>query len=149
LACVKAGVPIISVIIGEGGSGGAIAIATANYVIMMEHAFYSVISPEGCASILWKTAKANAQAAMEQKLTADDLFKFGIIDEIVQEPVGGAHRHGKEAIDNVLEQIEARLTNMKFRDASNFRTEREERFLKFGEKLTPLKRFEEYANPSR
>jgi acetyl-CoA carboxylase carboxyl transferase subunit alpha len=149
LACIKARVPIVSVIIGEGGSGGAIAIATANHVIMLEHSFYSVISPEGCASILWKTAKANAQAAVEQKLTAGDLFKFGVIDEIIQEPVGGAHRNKKRTISSVLEQIEEQLGNMTSRENDDLRVEREERFLKFGEKLTPRQKFEEYANPTR
>ena len=92
------GVPNVAVILGEGGSGGAIAIATANRVLMLEHAIYSVISPEGAASILWHdTAKAQ-DAATNMKITAEDLMRFGVIDEIVPEPVGGAHRDPAAAI---------------------------------------------------
>lgn len=86
-ACARARVPIISVVIGEGGSGGAVAIATANRVLMLEHAFYSVVSPEGCASILWKTAAAKEAAAEAQKLTAQDLFQLGVIDRVIQSPL--------------------------------------------------------------
>src|ERR1700736_6630166 len=97
-ACLGLGVPNIAVILGEGGSGGAIAIATANRVLMLEHAIYSVISPEGAASILWRdTAKAQ-DAATNMKITADDLMRFAVIDEIVREPKGGAHRDPKAAI---------------------------------------------------
>src|SRR5262249_52375778 len=97
-ACLNLGVPNVAVVVGEGGSGGAIAIATANRVLMLEHAIYSVISPEGAASILWRdTAKAQ-EAATNMKITAQDLIKFGVIDEIVPEPVGGAHRQPTLAI---------------------------------------------------
>ena len=97
-ACLMLGVPNVAVILGEGGSGGAIAIATANRVLMLEHAIYSVISPEGAASILWHdTAKAQ-DAATNMKITAEDLMRFGVIDEIVPEPVGGAHRDPAAAI---------------------------------------------------
>ncbi|MDR0625527.1 MAG: acetyl-CoA carboxylase carboxyltransferase subunit alpha [Holosporales bacterium] len=134
LACVRANVPIISVIIGEGGSGGAVAIATANYVMMLEHSFYSVISPEGCASILWKTAKANASAAAEQKLTAQDLYRLRIIDEILPEPVGGAHRDKAAAIKIVLDAIDRQLARFQPGEEANFKRDRAARFLKFGEK---------------
>jgi acetyl-CoA carboxylase carboxyl transferase subunit alpha len=135
LACVKANVPIISVVIGEGGSGGAIAIATANKVMMLEHSIYSVISPEGGASILWKTAKANEQAAVEQKLTAQDLLKLGVIEEILPEPLGGAHRDKKSTIQMVLRAIKAQLADVML-NVTDFKKHREERFLLFGEKNT-------------
>ena len=104
-ACLMLGVPNIAVILGEGGSGGAIAIATANRVLMLEHAIYSVISPEGAASILWHdTAKAQ-DAATNMKITAEDLIRFGVIDEIIPEPVGGAHRDPAAAIAATGEAI--------------------------------------------
>jgi acetyl-CoA carboxylase carboxyl transferase subunit alpha len=132
LACVRARVPIVSVIIGEGGSGGAVAVATANVVMMLEHSFYSVISPEGCASILWKTAKANESAAAEQKLTAQDLYKLKIIDEILPEPVGGAHRDKRATIREVLGAVERQLTKLQQGGGVDFKRERAARFLKFG-----------------
>jgi acetyl-CoA carboxylase carboxyl transferase subunit alpha len=98
-------VPIISVIIGEGGSGGAIAMATADYVLMFEHSVYSVISPEGCASILWKDDTKASVAAETQKLTASDLFALGIVDSVIKEPVGGAHRNKAEAIFNLKKEV--------------------------------------------
>ena len=97
-AALALGVPLVSVIIGEGGSGGAIAIATANSVLMLEHAIYSVISPEGAASILWRDAARAKDAAAALKITAQDLKKLGVIDEIVGEPLGGAHRGRADAI---------------------------------------------------
>jgi acetyl-CoA carboxylase carboxyl transferase subunit alpha len=104
-ACLSLGVPNVAVILGEGGSGGAIAIAAANRVLMLEHAIYSVISPEGAASILWRdTAKAE-EAATQMKITADDLMRLGVIDEIVPEPIGGAHRDPKAAIRSVATAI--------------------------------------------
>jgi acetyl-CoA carboxylase carboxyl transferase subunit alpha len=108
-ACVRAKVPIISVIIGEGGSGGAVAIAAANRVLMLEHSVYSVISPEGCASILWKTSAANELAATAQKLTAQDLMELGVIDKIISEPIGGAHRDKNLTIGNVTESLTIEL----------------------------------------
>ncbi|KAB2836898.1 MAG: acetyl-CoA carboxylase carboxyltransferase subunit alpha [Caedimonadaceae bacterium] len=102
-------VPVITVVTGEGGSGGAIAIAVANSVMMLEHAVYSVISPEGCASILWRTAEKKELAAAAQKLTALDLLEFGIIDRIIQEPIGGAHRSPKSTITAVGDAIEMQL----------------------------------------
>src|SRR5206468_9244456 len=98
-ACLALKVPSISVVIGEGGSGGAIAIATANRVYMLEHAIYSVISPEGAASILWHDTSKAQDAATNMKITAEDLMRFGVIDEIVPEPVGGAHRDPAAAIE--------------------------------------------------
>ncbi len=99
--CLSLKSPVISVIIGEGGSGGAVAIATANKVLMLEHSVYSVISPEGCASILWKDAEKMREAAEALRLTAQDLKELGVIDRIIPEPVGGAQRHRKQAIDAV------------------------------------------------
>ena len=99
--CMSLKVPNISVIIGEGGSGGAIALASSNKVIMLEHSIYSVISPEGCASILWRDPSKSLEAAEAMKLTAKELFKFGIVDEIIEEPLGGAHRDNKEMAENL------------------------------------------------
>ena len=97
--CLRLRVPMIACVIGEGGSGGAIAIASGNHVIMFEHAVYSVISPEGCASILWRSAERAQDAAEAMKLTAQDLQKLGVVDEVVPEPLGGAHRQPIEALD--------------------------------------------------
>ena len=96
--CMSLKVPIISIIIGEGGSGGAIALASANKVLMLENAIYSVISPEGCASILWRDPSKSLEAARAMKLTANELLKIQIIDEIIDEPIGGAHRNKEEVI---------------------------------------------------
>src|SRR6188472_3819745 len=103
--CLELKVPIIAAIVGEGGSGGAVAIATANRVLMFEHAIYSVISPEGCASILWRTADKAADAAEAMKITANDLVALGVVDRIVPEPVGGAHRDSAEAIATLKSAI--------------------------------------------
>jgi acetyl-CoA carboxylase carboxyl transferase subunit alpha len=103
--CLKLKVPIIAVIVGEGGSGGAVAIAAANRVLMFEHAIYSVISPEGCASILWRTADKAADAAEAMRITAQDQQALGVVDRIVQEPLGGAHRDPAAAISNLKEAI--------------------------------------------
>ena len=110
--CLAIGVPLISVVIGEGGSGGAVAFATANRVAMLEHSVYSVISPEGCASILWKDAEKMREAAEALRLTAQDLQKLGVIDRIMKEPMGGAQRAPKEAIDAVGKAIEAMLKEL-------------------------------------
>ena len=103
--CLKLTVPMVAVIVGEGGSGGAVAIATANRVLMFEHAIYSVISPEGCASILWRTADKAADAAEAMKITAQDLQSLGVVDRIVAEPLGGAHRDPQAAITTLKEAI--------------------------------------------
>lgn len=110
--CLNVKVPIISVVIGEGGSGGAIAIATADRVYMLEHSIYSVISPEGCASILWRSASQAAEAAAALKLTAQDMLENRLIDGIIAEPVGGAHRHKQETIESVASQIRSALKEL-------------------------------------
>jgi acetyl-CoA carboxylase carboxyl transferase subunit alpha len=126
------GVPNVAVILGEGGSGGAVAIAAANRVLMLEHAVYSVISPEGAASILWRdTAKAQ-DAATNMKITADDLMRFGVIDEIVREPKGGAHRDTKAAIRAVGDAVAAALRSLLHMDRDAIRTHRQEKFLAIG-----------------
>ena len=131
-ACLQIEVPMVATVIGEGGSGGAIAIAAGNKVLMLEHAVYSVISPEGCASILWRSA-GNAQDAAEAlKLTAQDLMKLGIIDQIVTEPLGGAHRDKTATIDAVGDAIESALTPLLDLDGPALRKQRREKFLAMG-----------------
>jgi acetyl-CoA carboxylase carboxyl transferase subunit alpha len=131
-ACLQLEVPFIATVIGEGGSGGAIALAAANRVLMLEHAVYSVISPEGCASILWRSA-ANAQDAAEAlKLTAQDLLKLGVIDQVVPEPLGGAHRDKEAAIAAAGDAIEAALTPLLELDGGALKKLRREKFLAMG-----------------
>ncbi len=125
-------VPFVSVVIGEGGSGGAIALASANAVLMMEHAIYSVISPEGCASILWRTNDAAKDAAEALKLTAQDLQKLGVIDQIVPEPLGGAHRNRDLTMTTVSLAIDASLREMAGIDGGILRARRREKFLQMG-----------------
>jgi acetyl-CoA carboxylase carboxyl transferase subunit alpha len=135
-ACLTLGVPNVAVILGEGGSGGAIAIATANRVLMLQHAIYSVISPEGAASILWRdTAKAQ-EAATNMKITADDLMRFGVIDAIVPEPVGGAHRDPPAAIAATSDAIAKALGDLAGLDRETVRRQRREKFLAIGRSLT-------------
>jgi acetyl-CoA carboxylase carboxyl transferase subunit alpha len=130
--CLSLGVPNIAVILGEGGSGGAIAIATANRVLMLEHAIYSVISPEGAASILWRdTAKAQ-EAATSMKITAQDMVRFGVIDSVVPEPTGGAHRDPQAAIDATGEAIATALAELRGLDREAVRIQRREKFLTMG-----------------
>jgi acetyl-CoA carboxylase carboxyl transferase subunit alpha len=131
-ACLALGVPMVAAIVGEGGSGGAVALASANRVLMMEHAVYSVISPEGCASILWRTAEKAPDAAQAMRLTAADLLGLGVIDRIVNEPVGGAHRAPAEAIAKLKEALVAELADLGGEPATRLRTMREERFLAIG-----------------
>jgi acetyl-CoA carboxylase carboxyl transferase subunit alpha len=134
-ACLEIGVPNIAVIIGEGGSGGAIAIATANRVLMLEHAIYSVISPEGAASILWRdTAKAE-DAASSMKITAQDLARFGVIDVIVPEPTGGAHRDPGAAIKVAGEAIAETLAELRGLDRATICRLRREKFTAIGRSL--------------
>ncbi len=133
--CLSLGVPTVSIIIGEGGSGGAIAIATTNVVLMLEHAIYSVISPEGAASILWRDAARAKDAAAAMKITAQDLKKLGIIDEIVVEPKGGAHRARPEAIAAVGDAIARSLKAYDGVSAEVLRTQRREKFLSIGRGL--------------
>ena len=130
--CLNVGVPIISVILGEGGSGGAIAIATADRVYMLEHSIYSVISPEGCASILWRSAEHAREAAAALKLTAQDLYQHKIIDGIIKEPIGGAHRAKKDTIDLVANQIDKALNELTPWKPEKIKKDRAEKYLSIG-----------------
>jgi acetyl-CoA carboxylase carboxyl transferase subunit alpha len=130
--CLKVKVPIVSVIIGEGGSGGAIAIATGNRVYMLEHSIYSVISPEGAASILWRDSAKAKDAAMSMKITAEDLKALGIIDDIIEEPVGGAHRDAKAAIEATGDVIAAALKDLGKKDGDTLVRERRQKYLDIG-----------------
>jgi len=127
--------PSVALVIGEGGSGGAIAIAAASRVLMLEHAIYSVISPEGAASILWRDTARAQDAATGMKITAQDLLKFGIIDRIVQEPTGGAHRDGEAAIARAGDAIAACLKDMAALSPDEITAQREEKFLAIGRNL--------------
>jgi acetyl-CoA carboxylase carboxyl transferase subunit alpha len=130
--CLNLRVPLIASILGEGGSGGAVALATGNTVLMMEHAVYSVISPEGCASILWRTADKAAEAAEAMKVTAQDLKALGVIDTIVPEPLGGAHRAPDAAVAALGDAIESALVRYDGRDGAAVMAERRAKFLKIG-----------------
>lgn len=132
--CLRLSVPLISCIIGEGGSGGAIAIATGNRVLMLEHAVYSVISPEGCASILWRSATHAADAAAALRITAQDLLQLGLIDKIIPEPVGGAHRRAKETISQAGDAIAAYLAELSGMSGDALIAERAQKFLAMGKK---------------
>src|SRR4051794_14715749 len=134
-SCLQLGVPNVAIILGEGGSGGAIAIATANRVLMLEHAIYSVISPEGAASILWHDTTKAQEAATNMKITAEDLIRFGVIDEIVAEPVGGAHRDPAAAITATGEAIAAGLKALSGLDRDAVKRHRREKFLNIGRAL--------------
>ena len=131
-ACLDLGSPNVAVIIGEGGSGGAIAIAAANRVIMLEHAIYSVISPEGAASILWRDAGRAQDAATSMKITAQDLLRFGIVDTIVAEPAGGAHRDPDAAIAATGDAIEQALGGLAGRTPEQIRAARADKFMAIG-----------------
>ena len=131
-ACLDVRVPVVALIIGEGGSGGAIALGVANRVLMMEHAIYSVISPEGCASILWRDAALAETAAEALRLTADDLHGLGVIDDIVPEPVGGAHRDAASAIDEAGAALETAFADLRGTDGSALRSLRREKYLALG-----------------
>lgn len=131
----KLTVPSVAVIIGEGGSGGAIALATSNKVFMLEHAIYSVISPEGAATILWRDASRAQEAAANMRITAHDLVKLGVIDAIVDEPVGGAHREPGTAIAAVGNVIETALDELAGEDPQQIKQSRAERFLAIGRQL--------------
>ena len=133
--CLQIGVPLISIIIGEGGSGGAVAFATANKVAMLEHSVYSVISPEGCASILWKDAEKMREAAEALRLTAEDLYSLGISDQIIEEPVGGAHRDPDQAIESVKAAIASMLASLNSKKPKDLINERRKKFLKLGSKV--------------
>jgi acetyl-CoA carboxylase carboxyl transferase subunit alpha len=134
-ACLGLGTPNVSVVIGEGGSGGAIAIATANKVLMLEHTIYSVISPEGAASILWRDAARAQDAATNMKITAQDLLKLGVIDAIIPEPPGGAHRDPGAAIAATGAAIETALTDLHNMGPEQIRDHRADKFLRVGRKV--------------
>jgi len=133
--CFQIKVPLISVVIGEGGSGGAMAMAAANTVLMLEHAIYSVISPEGCASILWRNGEQSKEAAEALKLTAQDLLKLGVIEGIIDEPMGGAHRSPEATISAVGDAIDGSLQDLSGLDGGVLKSKRREKFLKIGSQL--------------
>ena len=130
--CLSLTVPLISVVIGEGGSGGAIALAAANHVIMLEKSIYSVISPEGCASILWRDSGKAPEAATALRLTAQDLQKLNLIDEVVKEPIGGAHRAPQQTIKAVGESLKVTLRKLKQINPAELRRARQEKFSQAG-----------------
>lgn len=132
--CLDIGVPLVSVVIGEGGSGGAVAFATANRIAMLEHSVYSVISPEGCASILWKDAEKMREAAEALRLTAQDLQRLGVIDRIIKEPVGGAQRGKRETIEAVGKAIEMMLKELSGKSAADLIRDRRQKFINMGSK---------------
>ena len=131
--CLKIKTPLVSVVIGEGGSGGAIAIAAADRVMMLEHAIYSVISPEGCASILWRNGALASEAAIALRLTAQDLRELAVIDEVVPEPIGGAHRDPNATIRAVGDAVEEALAGLRNENGAVLRTRRREKFLAMGQ----------------
>ena len=131
-ACLAIGVPMVAAIVGEGGSGGAVALASANRVLMMEHAVYSVISPEGCASILWRTSEKAADAAQAMKVTAQDLKRINVIDRIVKEPMGGAHRDPVAAARMLGEALAEEIAGLAPKSAQQLVAAREARFLAIG-----------------
>lgn len=130
--CLELQVPLIAAIVGEGGSGGAVALAAANRVLMFEHAVYSVISPEGCASILWRTAEKAADAAEAMRITAQDLVSLGVVDRIVPEPVGGAHRHSATAIESLKSAIVEELAGCGSLGPKELVAQRRAKFLAIG-----------------
>lgn len=134
--CLQVKTPVISVIIGEGGSGGAIAIATANRVLMLEHSIYSVISPEGCASILWRSGDKTKEATEALRLTAQDLKALGIIDEIIKEPLGGAHRNILQTLNSVKEAILRQLKELENLSPEELKKQRTNKFLQIGRNIT-------------
>ena len=131
-AALDLGVPMVAAVVGEGGSGGAVALSAANRVLMFEHAVYSVISPEGCASILWRTAEKAADAAEAMRITAADLKRLGVIDTIVLEPIGGAHRAPELAIDALSHGLSSALGELAGMDAKALRADRRRKFLAMG-----------------
>jgi len=131
--CLDLRVPLVSLVIGEGGSGGAIAIAAANRVLMMEHSVYSVITPEGCASILWRSAEKAQEAAEAMRMTSDDLKKLTVCDEIVPEPVGGAHRDPAAAVKSAGDAIARHLADLETLDGDTVRRARRDKFLAMGQ----------------
>jgi acetyl-CoA carboxylase carboxyl transferase subunit alpha len=132
--CLQIGVPLVSVVIGEGGSGGAVAFATANRLAMLEHSVYSVISPEGCASILWKDSEKMREAAEALRLTAQDLLNLGVADQIITEPMGGAHRGRQETITSVGNALRSMLKDLSDMKPKKLIAQRRDKFLKIGSK---------------
>ena len=130
--CLEVSVPIISIIIGEGGSGGAIAMASANTLIMLEHSIYSVISPEGCASILWKNSDKMREAADALKLTAQHLEKIGVVDKVIKEPLGGAHRDKKKALEEVKKTLLEEITTFQKIGRQEIKKLRSEKYINMG-----------------
>ena len=130
--CMKLKVPNISIIIGEGGSGGAIALASASKVIMLENAIYSVISPEGCATILWRDPKKTLEAATAMKLTSKELLKLKIVDEIIEEPIGGAHRDKEKTLENIRVSIREHLNSFENLSGEEIILQRKNKFLQIG-----------------
>ena len=133
-SCLGLNTPLISAIVGEGGYGGAIALATGNRVVMFEHAVYSVISPEGCASILWRSADKAQTAAEALRLTAQDMHELGVIDQIVEEPVGGAHRDIDAALKNLADAIDSQLQTLSALSTEALKKDRQEKYLNMGNK---------------
>ena len=132
--CLQVKVPVISVIIGEGGSGGAVAFATADKLAMLEHSVYSVISPEGCASILWKDASKMREAAEALRLTAQNLTELGVADVVIPEPIGGAQRHKNDTIKNVKSALITMLAELEKKKPESLRKARRKKFLDVGSK---------------
>ena len=132
--CLSIGVPLVTVIIGEGGSGGAVAFATADRIAMLEHSIYSVISPEGCASILWKDAEKMREAAEALRLTAQDLKSLGVIDRIIAEPLGGAQRDPKATIESVGKALEEMVSGLEGKSRDKLLRDRRSKFLQMGSK---------------
>ena len=130
--CLEVSVPIISIIIGEGGSGGAIAMASANTLIMLEHSIYSVISPEGCASILWKNSDKMREAADALKLTAQHLKKIGVVDKVIKEPLGGAHRDKKKALEEVKKSLLEEIIAFQKIDRQKIKKQRSDKYINMG-----------------
>ncbi len=133
-SCLGLRTPLISAIVGEGGSGGAIALAAGNRVVMFEHAVYSVISPEGCASILWRSADKAQTAAEALRLTAQDMNELGVIDQIVEEPLGGAHREVGRALQNLADAIDSQLQDLSVMNPEELKKDREQKYLNMGDK---------------
>ena len=131
-ACLEAPVPVVATIIGEGGSGGAVALAAGDVILMLEHSVYAVISPEGCAAILWKDAAQAPAAAEALKLTAEDLKRLALIDVVVAEPLGGAHRAPEEAMASVRSAVSAALAPLVRLDGATLRSRRRDKFLAMG-----------------
>ena len=133
-SCLKLPTPMVAAIIGEGGSGGAIALATGNRVVMYEHAIYCVISPEGCASILWRSADHARDAAEAMRITSDWMHKLGIVDAVVSEPVGGAHRDGTRAIEALGDAFAIQLDSMAGMDSAALISDRHDKYLRLGDR---------------